>query len=323
MKLGATLRFRAIFLAAIGAFFLSSPVSAANWGSYYIYNDQFGRCGDGRLTPDTRVAECIHGLKFAGLSSYGMTTLLDGLANAFLDKSDYANAIAVYDKAVKTTTNNDQAFQRYLRARAYLNWGKTDVAYDEFTKLLQDSGSTYAYAGVADVAADRGQYGDALKYYGIAITKLDTYAYYLIGRASVFARMGEYENAMKDDDTAVGDDSNSEWPYRSRCWHRAISNRDLDAALADCNRSLEILPDYFDTLDTRGLVRFRQGRWDDAIADYDAALRHDPQSASALFMRGIAEMRKGDHSKGQADIAQAEAIYPRISAQYAVYGIAP
>lgn len=292
------------------------------WGSNYIYNDQFGRCSDGRLTPDARIAECIHSLKFAGITSGAMANVLDALADAFIDKSDYGTAIAAYDKAITITTNNDQAFQRYLHARAYLNWGKLDIAYDEFTKLLAD-GSPLAYAGIGEVAANRGQYDDAVKYYDTALSKLDAYTYFRLGLASVYARMGEYENAMKYDDAAVRDDSWSDWPYRARCWDRATSNRDLDAALADCNRSLEILPDYFDTFDSRGLVRFRQGRWDDAIADYDTALEHNPQCSSALFMRGIVEMRKGDQAKGQADIAQAETIYPQISAQYAVYGIAP
>ncbi|MGN6149625.1 MAG: caspase family protein, partial [Rhizomicrobium sp.] len=63
--------------------------------------------------------------------------------------------------------------------------------------------------------------------------------------------------------------------------------------------------------------------FDDAIADYNAALSHNPKMASALFMRGVTELRKGEKEKGEADVRQAEAIYPLIGSRYAIYGISP
>jgi hypothetical protein len=60
-----------------------------------------------------------------------------------------------------------------------------------------------------------------------------------------------------------------------------------------------------------------------AIADDTAAITADSGDPASLYIRGIAKHRDGDTAGGDADIAAAKAIDPKIAATYAGYGVTP
>ena len=64
------------------------------------------------------------------------------------------------------------------------------------------------------------------------------------------------------------------------------------------------------------------GQYDRAIADCDAALKKKPH-AESLYLRGIAKLRKGDTPGGDADIAAADALDPKLSDRYGRLGVTP
>ncbi|QXQ07465.1 aspartyl protease family protein [Sphingosinicellaceae bacterium] len=101
-----------------------------------------------------------------------------------------------------------------------------------------------------------------------------------------------------------------------RCWARALSGKDLDAALHDCDAALHLQPHTAAYLDSRGTVQLRRGELAKAISDYDAALALSPNLSWSLYGRGIAKRRAGNMVGGSADIAAAVAIRPDI-AEYA------
>jgi tetratricopeptide (TPR) repeat protein len=108
----------------------------------------------------------------------------------------------------------------------------------------------------------------------------------------------------------------------SRCLEYAIVG-ELQAALADCNESLRILPAVPFVLGTRGLVRLKQGRFDEAIADYDMGLKIHAKDAILLYGRGVAKRRKGDLAGGDADIAAAKAMRADVAELVAKWGVSP
>jgi tetratricopeptide (TPR) repeat protein len=63
------------------------------------------------------------------------------------------------------------------------------------------------------------------------------------------------------------------------------------------------------------------GDLDKAIADYDAALAIQPKVVWSLYGRGLAKQRKGMKSEGDADIAAALALDPRIADKAKRYGV--
>ncbi|HEV2562296.1 MAG TPA: tetratricopeptide repeat protein [Rhizomicrobium sp.] len=298
------------------------PAEAAMWGGNYLTNDEFGDCGDGRLSPDIRIANCLKAAQWNQPLSSELEQL-DSLASAYEDKSDYTDAVLILSKAVGFAQDSKISYQLYLRGFAYLNEGKADLAIADFKAAGHEGGNSYSYTGLAEVAAADGRYHDAIDLYNKAVALNLNDGSILRGRANVYARMGDYDKAIADDNVLVENYHNESFPYATRCWDRAISNRDIDGALADCKHALDLLPDEPDSQDSLGFVLFRQQKWDEAIASYTAALSHNPYLASSLYMRGISELRKGDTAKGQADIDRAMAIYPQIGAQYSIYGVAP
>ncbi len=61
----------------------------------------------------------------------------------------------------------------------------------------------------------------------------------------------------------------------------------LDAALADCNEVLKLVPNDPYAHDNIGLIYLKRKQYDKAIAEYNASLKVDPDRARALYGRGL------------------------------------
>jgi len=144
-----------------------------------------------------------------------------------------------------------------------------------------------------------------------------------IDRADAFATKGDFASALDDMDRAVALKPHDADTLNARCFVRARANKDLVAALDDCNEALKLTPRAPPTLDSRGFVYFRLGQYDRAIADYDAALAVDQTLAPSFYVRGLAKRRQGDVKGGDADVAEAEKIYPTVANLYRRMGVSP
>ena len=96
----------------------------------------------------------------------------------------------------------------------------------------------------------------------------------------------------------------------------------LETALKDCTKSIELGDDSAAPLDSRALVYFKLGRLDDALADLNAALDQRPDQAGSLFLRGVVE-RKTARTQSDDDLRGARIESPRIDEDYARYGVRP
>src|SRR6516164_5453076 len=65
------------------------------------------------------------------------------------------------------------------------------------------------------------------------------------------------------------------------------ANGDLDGAIADCNRAIELDPKDPMARKYRGVAKKEKGDLDGAIADYNRAIELGPKFAAAYFHRGI------------------------------------
>lgn len=132
---------------------------------------------------------------------------------------------------------------------------------------------------------------------------------------------GQYEQAEADYGGAIRLYPNLAAALNNRCLTRAVIGRAFDAAMADCDRALALVPDRAEVRDTRGFLYLRMARFAEAIADYDAALAINPRHARCLHGRGYAKARMGDRAGGEADMAAARAIDPDIARQYERLGV--
>ena len=117
------------------------------------------------------------------------------------------------------------------------------------------------------------------------------------------------------------EDANRPIALNGRCWVRAELNRELDKALADCNAALRARPGNASYLDSRALVRLRQGDLAGALADYDAAIKTQPAVGRTLYMRGIVKRRMGDAAGADVDRNAALTIAPKIGERAAKLGL--
>jgi tetratricopeptide (TPR) repeat protein len=65
------------------------------------------------------------------------------------------------------------------------------------------------------------------------------------------------------------------------------------------------------------------GDYDKSIADYDDSLKLAPKDAWSLYGRGVAKLRKKKLAEGEADMAEAVKLWPKIADEFTRRGIAP
>lgn len=229
-------------------------------------------------------------------------------------------------------------------------------AYDDFATAVSIEPGVAIYADRSAMLTDDGRFDDAL---ADALAALDidpanrTIA---VRRADLLVKLGRSDEALgvrqealdvagTDRPKVVGlfaevqsdageprealaglDDAMLELPgnpdlLNQRCWIKATRAVDLEGALKDCTRSIELASQPAAPLDSRGMVYFRLGRMDEALADFEAALEASPGQAGSLFMRGVIHAQLGQKDQARADIAGARRLSPGVDRQYRTWGI--
>jgi tetratricopeptide (TPR) repeat protein/predicted aspartyl protease len=268
---------------------------------------------------------------------------LPGYATAAATIGATAQANATTSSQSMSSDPADAAgFRR--RGMAYAAMREFDRALADLTRACELAPHDTANLLERGVIYDKaGQFKSALKDFD-AVSRLALPAANIRLQLSVdYGEIGDYSAALTQvdqwldnhqlvDEQAVG--------LNERCFLRASANRDLHAALDDCNRALSLRPDSAgaeagslimrapgpknpDFLGIRGLVYLRLGDLKAAMDDYNAALRVNPNMATALYGRGLAELRESRKTQGEADIAAAEKLSSGVAKRFASMGLAP
>jgi tetratricopeptide (TPR) repeat protein len=163
-----------------------------------------------------------------------------------------------------------------------------------------------------------------------------------LSAGQIYGSLGDYPQAVDQIDQWLihhPPQSDQATGLNALCWLRATLNRDLQEALDDCNRALDLKPqaaadtgtligrtiatDDPNVLDSRALVYLRLGRPEDAVHDYASALQVNPRMPTSLYGRGLAELQLGEAPQGQADLAAAEKLDNDVAQRFAKMGLAP
>jgi len=95
---------------------------------------------------------------------------------------------------------------------------------------------------------------------------------------------------------------------------------DLDGALADYNKAIEINPDYVLAYNNRGNVKKEKGDWNGALADYNKAIEIEPNHVLAYYGRGAVKSEKNDWGGALADYDKAIELKPDFAEAYFTRG---
>ncbi|QJU60575.1 hypothetical protein HL653_10125 [Sphingomonas sp. AP4-R1] len=128
------------------------------------------------------------------------------------------------------------------------------------------------------------------------------------------ANYGAWLDSHKEDAARPG-------ALNGRCWLRGRLDRELDGALDDCNAALRMRPGSPAYLDSRAMIRLRQGNWDAALSDYDAAIKANPKAGWSLYARGLVKAKMGDAAGAKADRDAALAIDPKLGERAKRFGL--
>jgi len=97
----------------------------------------------------------------------------------------------------------------------------------------------------------------------------------------------------------------------------------LDQAITDYNRALEINPRDAEAYNNRGIAYDDKSQHDQAITDFNRALKINPRLAGAYNNRGFAYDLKGQYDQAITDYTMALKIDPRYAEAYSNRGGLP
>ena len=107
------------------------------------------------------------------------------------------------------------------------------------------------------------------------------------------------------------------------CWIRGMRSFNTETALGGCTRAIELSSSPMPALDSRSLIWFRNGHYEDALADLNAVLDQAPGLAESRLMRSIVLTVLGRPEDARRDRLIAETIDPGVLRRYRRYGLLP
>jgi len=229
-------------------------------------------------------------------------------------------ALADLDKAVSLDGN---AATLLRRARLLEDLGQKEKAAADLQAVLGlDPSSKVALTQLGLLQIDAGRKDDALApidqhLEGADEDRPDWEAV----KAELLARAGDADGAIAAIDKAIAVKSASAQFLNARCWIKGTLAVQLDSALQDCTRAIELTENNTGAFDSRAMVYFRLNRLSEALSDVNAALDRSPMLSSSLYLRAAIERKMGNAERAASDAASARLISPRIEEEYARWKI--
>lgn len=248
-------------------------------------------------------------------------------AERYLDRAAFYSAsfqrslaLADLDKAVSLDGN---ATTYLTRAALLETLGQKEKAAADYQAALSiDPSSKRALTQLGLLRVDAGQRDAALAPIEEHVASADDdKPDWLMIKAQLLARAGDAAGALTAMDEAIAVKSANASFLNERCWIKGTLAVQLDSAIQDCTRAVELTENNTPELDSRAMVYFRLNRLDEALADVNAALDRNPGASASLYLRAVIERRQGKQGDADRDAANARLIAPRIDEDYARWKI--
>lgn len=142
-----------------------------------------------------------------------------------------------------------------------------------------------------------------------------------VAKARLIGEYGDPGEAITQFNALIADKPGSPSLMNARCWTKGTRSVMLDTAVKDCTRAIELSEDTSGPLDSRAMVWFRLGRFEDALADLDAVLAAEPGQAASRFLRAVVLQQLRRDAEAASELKIARRITPSVDRHYARYGI--
>ncbi|MBV8972343.1 MAG: tetratricopeptide repeat protein, partial [Sphingomonadaceae bacterium] len=267
--------------------------------------------------------------RFAAIEAMYATAIRDAIDKPpQIEKRAYFRA-GVFDRtgaiADLTTIINARPTSAALSERAFLRYALRDdagVLADGKAAYDLDPASGDGLGGYLLGLRAAGRTNDALALLDRLIAQGGERKVALLNtKANILTHAHQSAAALAAIEAAVAAKPGNADLLNARCWTKATLGVQLDTALKDCSKAIELGAPTAATLDSRAMVFLKMGRLDDALTDINAALAERPNQAASLFVRGVIETKLGNKAAAADDLAGARFISPRIDDEYRDYGV--
>ena len=232
---------------------------------------------------------------------------------------DFEAALVDYDFLVEEETSNWSLLQR-----ASLREMLGDLAGSEADRQAAfDLDPSNANAQqLAYIMGRQGRFDEAIELMESMPVSDDARPAHVGNLAYLYADSGNVAAGQDILLDLVADEPGNAAALNFDCWYRGGYSSELDTAMEVCTRAVERAEFQAGAIDSRALIHFRQGRYDEAIADLDAALELQPELAASYYLRGIVRLTAGDEG-GRSDIETGLLMDPTLGPRYERYGLTP
>lgn len=221
-------------------------------------------------------------------------------ADLYAARKDYPAAKAAADKAIERNPSRSDYWHNRATAKMFMQRFEGALSdYDEAIRLDPNFAESYLYRAVIKKRLDdpQGACADVQKALALGMNEAAQYA-----KEMCDPKMAEAERLSS---SAVA----------------KRDNKNLQGAIADITRAIELVPNNGSYYFYRGLFRTDQHDWQGAIRDYDEAIRLDSKNARAWAYRGFVKIGTTDVAGGIADCDRAIALNPDSADAYGFRGI--
>ncbi|MGE5405987.1 MAG: RDD family protein [Candidatus Saccharibacteria bacterium] len=225
--------------------------------------------------------------------SFGSSAYYSSKAEDAYNAENYEEAVKYYTKAIDDGEESADTYQK--RGDSYQQLSQYNEAIDDYSRALKEGGDD------PDLYLSRGDCYHELAEYKSALVDYT-----------------DYVDEAQDPSSSTDDDKHwVEVGYCSRA-QVYIHMGQNDKALAELKLAIEIDPQYYSALVTRGDLYLDMGQPQLAIADYTSCIDSEPEDTYAYQSRAKAYLQLKDYANALADANYAIEIDPELAESYVV-----
>ncbi len=241
--------------------------------------------------------------KAIALHPFGVNTYKERGA-ARRKQGDLQGATADFNKVIDLNPNDPEAYNK--RGEARLDKGDKTGALADFNKAIElDPNYGSAYFNRSSIHRANGDLDKAAADF-VRANEEPGFVKELWSRASLYRKLEEKEISQ-----AIAANPRDAQAYGRRVTARIISG-DLDGAIADATKVIDLEPRDAKSYDNRGALLMSKDDLDGAIADFTKAIKLDPKSPLFYVSRGSALLLQGKEAEARRDFDRCLELNPNL-----------
>lgn len=231
------------------------------------------------------------------------------------DTYDFAGSLEDMNTVIELEGTAEYHAQR---STVHLQLRDLDAAVEDLTEAFLLQPTPWRAMNLAGILLENGNAAEARELLEGEDGDEEVRQSLAVSLAELDAYAGDGKAGLARIDLTMEDDPNNAYMMNQKCWFMGTWQVEVREAIDVCTKAVE-LGGKAEYLDSRAMVYYRNGMFEEALADLDAALDRKPEMNGSLLLRGVILREQGD-AAGQKDIDAALARDPMLASSYGLFG---